>query len=212
MRTPLLHLLRRTYSTAPTPLINIRSIPAPHTGRITILTLNRPASKNAISRALLHELRTHITAVQSEKNGETRALVIGSAIDGVFCAGADLKVPPPLLPPSRANYANSANLGARRVHALGHSAVPRDAAGNAARSRGTTDTHHLGHLVAGARRWARARAGDYVPHCFPACAARTAGDAVGDLTGRGRDVSAAALGWALEGDGYDPDGTPGRRD
>lgn len=105
MRAPLLLRLRlaaqRTYSTAPTPpLINIRSVPAPHTGRITILTLNRPAAKNAISRALLSELRTHIQAVHAETDGQTRALIIGSAIDGVFCAGADLKVPLP--PPSSA--------------------------------------------------------------------------------------------------------------
>ena len=58
---------RCTYSTLPeSPLIKARSIPAPHTGNITILTLSSPANKNAISRQLLDELSNKINAVNEE--------------------------------------------------------------------------------------------------------------------------------------------------
>ncbi|KAI9807984.1 MAG: hypothetical protein M1825_005291 [Sarcosagium campestre] len=85
------------YSTAPTPLIRERNIPAPHTGSIRVLTLDRPSARNAISRGLLAELSTHIERLHLEQPadgqgvGSTRALVLASAVDGVFCAGADLK-------------------------------------------------------------------------------------------------------------------------
>ena len=107
-------LLRRLYSsTASTPTnINITDIRAPSTGRIRILSLSRPSARNAISRQLLHELRTSIDAVASEytsdgheappqsryggaagvdQTGPTRALILASEVDSCFCAGADLK-------------------------------------------------------------------------------------------------------------------------
>src|SRR5438045_8534908 len=56
----------RFYSTTPPPCINTTDIPAPHTGRLRILSLNRPAARNAISRQLLHEMRTHIDAIHAE--------------------------------------------------------------------------------------------------------------------------------------------------
>lgn len=105
-------LLRRLYSSKSTPLINITDVPAPSSGRIRILSLARPAARNAISRQLLWELRSHINAIAGEYNehGEevpatpkfggsagvdntapTRALVIASEVDSCFCAGADLK-------------------------------------------------------------------------------------------------------------------------
>ncbi|KAH0609622.1 uncharacterized protein H6S33_013108 [Morchella sextelata] len=93
--TPLRFLLRRrpystTTTTAP-PLITSTSIPAPHTGTIKLLKLNRPKAKNAISRALLAELAEHVNAIGSGADRDTRVLIIGSAVEGVFCAGADLK-------------------------------------------------------------------------------------------------------------------------
>ncbi|KAI9799138.1 MAG: hypothetical protein M1833_004178 [Piccolia ochrophora] len=88
-----LHPSFRAYSTpSPTPLILERNIPAPHTGSIRVLSLNRPAARNAISRALLAELTKHAERLHDEgTTGPTRALVLASAVDGVFCAGADLK-------------------------------------------------------------------------------------------------------------------------
>lgn len=105
-------IVRRLYSSKSTPLINITDVQAPSSGRIRILSLARPSARNAISRQLLWELRSHIDAIASEYNalGEevpppqkfggaagvdqkapTRALVLASEVDSCFCAGADLK-------------------------------------------------------------------------------------------------------------------------
>jgi methylglutaconyl-CoA hydratase len=115
LRPSTLPKLLRYYSTStssPSPLINILDVPAPHTGRIRILSLNRPSARNAISRQLLQELRANIDAVAAEydsngeevppakryggaagenKVGATRVLILTSQVDGAFCAGADLK-------------------------------------------------------------------------------------------------------------------------
>ncbi|KAK3935303.1 ClpP/crotonase-like domain-containing protein [Diplogelasinospora grovesii] len=104
------------YSTENTgPLIRITNLPAPNSGHIRILELNRPAARNAISRALLGSLREEIDAVHAQydaatgeeiptaswnkrfgglaedQKGPTRALILASAVDTSFCAGADLK-------------------------------------------------------------------------------------------------------------------------
>lgn len=105
-------ILRRLYSSQSTPLINITDVQAPSSGRIRILSLARPSARNAISRQLLWELRSHIEAVAGEydadgeeappakrfggaagvdKRGPTRALIVASEVDSCFCAGADLK-------------------------------------------------------------------------------------------------------------------------
>jgi methylglutaconyl-CoA hydratase len=82
----------RTYSTAPSRVINLTSLPAPHSGSIRILSLNRPAARNAISRQLLAELSHEINSIHDEgDNGSTRALILASEVDSSFCAGADLK-------------------------------------------------------------------------------------------------------------------------
>lgn len=108
----------RLYSstTPEEPLIRITNLPAPNTGHIRILELNRPAARNAISRALLQTLRSEIDNVHSQydastgeelppsswnkrfggiagddEKGPTRALIVASAVDSSFCAGADLK-------------------------------------------------------------------------------------------------------------------------
>jgi len=87
----LLHLQIRHSSTC-SPPINIRNIPAPHSGSIRILSLNSPKNRNAISRALLADLSRHITDIHNEgPQGPTRALIIASDVDEAFCAGADLK-------------------------------------------------------------------------------------------------------------------------
>lgn len=88
-------------------LIKITDVPAPHTGHIRVITLDSPHNKNAISRRLLSELRNQVLRGHGETEFEkysfeekrpgaamgrgTRAIVIGSEVDGVFCAGADLK-------------------------------------------------------------------------------------------------------------------------
>lgn len=112
--TPQLRLraLRRLYSTASEPLIHVSNLPAPGSGHIRVLELNRPAARNAISKALLASLREQIEdvlrqygpngeehppvkkfggAAGEDQKGPTRALVIASAVKTSFCAGADLK-------------------------------------------------------------------------------------------------------------------------
>ncbi|MCJ1477075.1 hypothetical protein MMC13_005746 [Lambiella insularis] len=86
------HLTFHVRHSSSLPLINIRSIPAPHCGSIRVLSLNSPANRNAISRALLADLSRHITDIHHEgPHGPTRALIIASDVDEAFCAGADLK-------------------------------------------------------------------------------------------------------------------------
>ncbi|KAK8125796.1 ClpP/crotonase-like domain-containing protein [Apiospora kogelbergensis] len=98
----------RAYSSDTGPIVNVLPIP----GHIRILELNRPSARNAISKALLASLRAEIDDVQSQytadgqevpatsrfggaagpdQKGPTRALVLASAVDASFCAGADLK-------------------------------------------------------------------------------------------------------------------------
>ena len=84
-------LQRRCLSADASPIITDHH-PAPHSGNIRVLLLDRPASRNALSKGLIADLRRHIDHIKAEKGvGATRALVIGSANDGAFCAGADLK-------------------------------------------------------------------------------------------------------------------------
>ena len=108
-------LSRRAYYSTETnaPLIRVTNLAAPSSGHIRILELNRPAARNAISKALLSALRSEVDDVRNqygphgeEKSqtlghggdasrarnlGPTRALVVASAVDTCFCAGADLK-------------------------------------------------------------------------------------------------------------------------
>lgn len=90
-RTLTLLARRRAYSTAP-PCIKVTSVPAPHSGSIKILSLNREKARNAISRQLLAELKQEVSSIHAEgDNGSTRALIVASEVDSSFCAGADLK-------------------------------------------------------------------------------------------------------------------------
>ncbi|CAK7246376.1 MAG: hypothetical protein STHCBS139747_008006 [Sporothrix thermara] len=94
-------------SSSDEPLIIVTDLPAPGSGHIRVLELNRPGARNAISRALLAALRAQVddvaqqyddsgrevaSAVAGNKDmGPTRALILASALDTCFCAGADLK-------------------------------------------------------------------------------------------------------------------------
>ncbi|KAF2482113.1 ClpP/crotonase-like domain-containing protein [Neohortaea acidophila] len=72
--------------------VKLSSIPAPHSGSITIVSLNRPKARNAISQQLLSELSGVVEGLQREGGkGSTRALILTSESDAAFCAGADLK-------------------------------------------------------------------------------------------------------------------------
>lgn len=73
-------------------IIKTQHIPAPGSGHVRVLQLNRPKARNAISRQLLDALSKQVNAIAAEGgNGPTRALVVASNVDAAFCAGADLK-------------------------------------------------------------------------------------------------------------------------
>ena len=57
-------------------------------GRVATVTLNRPRARNAISRALLHELRESVLSLDA--SNDVGAIVLTGAGDA-FCAGLDLK-------------------------------------------------------------------------------------------------------------------------
>ena len=79
--------LRRCYSALQSS-VKITSVPAPHAGSITVLSLNRPQARNAISKQLLSELNAVVEGLHREAGkGTTRALVIASETDNAFCAG-----------------------------------------------------------------------------------------------------------------------------
>ncbi len=83
---------RKHYSTAPERVIKVQNHPAPHSGTIRVLLLDRPAARNALSRQLLSELSGHVDEIQAEGGqGKTRSLILASNVDQAFCSGADLK-------------------------------------------------------------------------------------------------------------------------
>jgi len=61
--------------------------PAPH---IALVTLNRPAARNAVNAAVAEQLGAIVASLDADP--EVRAVVLTGAGDRAFCAGADLKV------------------------------------------------------------------------------------------------------------------------
>jgi methylglutaconyl-CoA hydratase len=83
---------QRSYASGLRSALKISSIPAPHAGIITVLSLDRPKARNAISTQLLSELSGVVEGLHEEGGkGSTRALILASESDNAFCAGADLK-------------------------------------------------------------------------------------------------------------------------
>lgn len=82
---------KRWLSADPSPIVATH-YPAPHSGNIRVLLLDRPQTRNALSKRLVADLRRHIQHIKDENGvGGTRALIIASGNDNAFCAGADLK-------------------------------------------------------------------------------------------------------------------------
>lgn len=59
---------------------------------IAVISLNRAVSKNAIGMKFIKDLQRHVAALKNEHKDSTRAIILKSNADKVFCAGADLKV------------------------------------------------------------------------------------------------------------------------
>jgi methylglutaconyl-CoA hydratase len=123
---PLLHQSSSTTTTTTTarrflsaassdaPLLTVTRVPAPGSGHVRVIELNRPSARNAISRDMMIALRREFQEVAAyydhdgnevpaaplgqevlgpvaDGHGPARALVLASAVDSIFCAGADLK-------------------------------------------------------------------------------------------------------------------------
>lgn len=57
-------------------------------GHVALITLNRPAQRNAINGAIASAIDALVT--QTEADDQVRAVVLASSHEKVFCAGADL--------------------------------------------------------------------------------------------------------------------------
>ncbi|RKF62143.1 putative enoyl-CoA hydratase 2, mitochondrial [Erysiphe neolycopersici] len=106
-RSSLSYFTKRYYSDYISNIM-IHDIRAPTSGKVRVISLNRPAKRNAISRQLLKELREAIDQIHTEysdyeKNQQftsrkkiiqsqptTRVVILTSSIESCFCAGADL--------------------------------------------------------------------------------------------------------------------------
>ncbi|MFN8010870.1 MAG: enoyl-CoA hydratase-related protein [Holophagaceae bacterium] len=68
--------------------LRVERLEGPDEG-LVLLGLDRPASKNALGRQLLGELEAAFASLAADT--ACRVVVLHSLVDGVFCAGADLK-------------------------------------------------------------------------------------------------------------------------
>ncbi|XP_069784450.1 methylglutaconyl-CoA hydratase, mitochondrial isoform X2 [Narcine bancroftii] len=70
------------------PELLVSYLEAESTG-IVVFGINRPQSKNAISRNLVEMMAAAMEEVKSDNN--VRTVILRSEVPGIFCAGADLK-------------------------------------------------------------------------------------------------------------------------
>ncbi|KAG2435095.1 hypothetical protein HXX76_007182 [Chlamydomonas incerta] len=68
--------------------VSVEPLSGAHEG-VSVISLSRPAARNAIGRQLLRELAEALDTVRQERT--TRCVLVRSVVPGVFCAGADLK-------------------------------------------------------------------------------------------------------------------------
>uniref|UniRef100_UPI00398EC6E4 methylglutaconyl-CoA hydratase, mitochondrial isoform X4 n=1 Tax=Pristiophorus japonicus TaxID=55135 RepID=UPI00398EC6E4 len=67
----------------------VHYLEASESAGIVVFGINRPQSKNAISKNLVEMMTAAIEEVKCDKN--VRAVILRSEVPGIFCAGADLK-------------------------------------------------------------------------------------------------------------------------
>jgi enoyl-CoA hydratase len=65
------------------------SIECQRDGSVAILRINNPKLRNALSRSVLEELRRALDSLA--KDPGVRALIIGSAVEGIFAAGGNIR-------------------------------------------------------------------------------------------------------------------------
>ena len=154
--------VRHSSTAPPSSLINSTTIPAPHVGNIRVLSLNNPATRNALSVALLYSLAEHIVSIEKEHGlGPTRALIIASEIDSAFCAGADLK--------ERKQFTSGESVAALSLllafffstpivtNVPQNSTIPRRPPSHTDQAVFSSNPYHIGYILRCTRRRARAR-------------------------------------------------------
>lgn len=117
----LLQLQRRSYSvtTPPLPPLIHVTLPSPTVGHIHILLLNSPATRNALSTALLASLHTHLDALSASPPASSLALILASTTPtSTFCAGADLKERATFTPPQTRAFLTSLRAAFTKLESL----------------------------------------------------------------------------------------------
>ncbi len=83
-------LIRQCVSAKGSRFVHLESPNVSVTGSgVVVLSLNRQKGKNAFSRDMLEEFKHAVDAIH--KDDSVLAVVVCSEVEGVFCAGADLK-------------------------------------------------------------------------------------------------------------------------
>lgn len=107
---------------APPPLeacgTEARLSPAEGADGVWVLTLSRPAARNAIGRAMLADIERAVAALGAAAPASARALVLASAVPGVFCAGADLRERAGMTPAEALAFVGALRCAFRGVAAL----------------------------------------------------------------------------------------------
>ncbi|KAL9055678.1 MAG: hypothetical protein Q9162_003404 [Coniocarpon cinnabarinum] len=84
--------LQKPFKTNARNSLIVDSYNAPSAGFIKVITLNELRTLNALSKQMVMELSEEIETIHAEqKPGETRVLIVRSAAEKAFCAGANLK-------------------------------------------------------------------------------------------------------------------------
>jgi len=115
---------RRAASTAAAPPAleggaEARLAPAPSAGDgVWVLTLARPAARNAIGRAMLADVQRALAGLAAAPPAAARALVLASGVPGVFCAGADLRERAGMTPAEALAFVTALRASFRAVAAL----------------------------------------------------------------------------------------------
>jgi len=95
--------------------VSVEPLAAPYEG-ISVITLQRPSARNAIGKQLLRELSEALDILRQERS--TRCVVVRSTVDGIFCAGADLKERAAMTQAETAEFVSSLRTTMTRIQGL----------------------------------------------------------------------------------------------
>uniref|UniRef100_V9KRB9 AU RNA-binding protein/enoyl-CoA hydratase n=1 Tax=Callorhinchus milii TaxID=7868 RepID=V9KRB9_CALMI len=99
--------------------LQVRYLEEEESKGIVVFGINRPQSKNAISKKLVEMITEAIEAVKCDKN--VRTVILRSEVPGIFCAGADLKERAKMHPSEVGPFVSKAR---NLINELGHLPMP----------------------------------------------------------------------------------------